>query len=183
MAHRAAGPRGVWPPACDPSAALSQRESWSVQPAKGVGESRRRTTRRNGARCLASRPSTAPRIATTLPRSIECVFDQRSLDAWSDRTTLRIIDPPRPVLVDWSQVDPTAGRPPGFARDPLPLRVRAGGVRVEPSMPGKQHAWVRLCDGQWRALVEVEISSANRHSRLTLTMLVAPDAIALPTSP
>ena len=111
------------------------------------------------------------------------MFDQHSLDMWSDRTTLRMIDPPRLVSVDWSQVDPTAGRPPGFARQPPPLRVRAGGVRVEPRMPGTQHAWLRLCDGQWRALVEVEISSANRHSRLTLTMLVAPDAIELyPTS-
>lgn len=125
-------------------------------------------------------PVRAPRPATwTLPRSIECVFDPRALDMWSDRTTLRIIDPPRPVSVDWSQVDPTAGRPPGFARQPPPLRVRAGGVRVEPRMSGVQHAWLRLCDGQWRALVEVEVSSANRHSRLTLTMLIAPGAIEL----
>lgn len=135
-----------------------------------------------GARCLASRPSTAPRAATTLPRSIEYVFDRIALGMWSDRTTVRIIEPPRAVSVDWSHVDPTAGRPPGFARDPLPLRVRAGGVRVEPRMPGVQHAWLRLCDGQWRALVEVEVTSANARSRLTLTILVAPDAIALPTS-
>lgn len=110
------------------------------------------------------------------------MFDQRALDMWSDRTTLRVIDPPRPVSVDWSQVDPTAGRPPGFARNPPPLRVRAGGVRVEPRMSGVQRAWLRLCDGQWRALVEVELTSANGRSRLALTILVVPDAIALPTS-
>lgn len=128
-------------------------------------------------------PVRVPRPAVrTLPRTIEYVFDPHAFDMWSDRTTLRIVDPPRLVLVDWAQVDPTAGRPPGFACDPLPLRVRAGGVRVEPRMSGVQRAWLRLCDGQWRALVEVEVSSANRRSRLTLTMLVAPDAIALPTS-
>ena len=36
-----------------------------------------------------------------------------------------------------------------------------------------------LIRAQWRALVEVEVSSANRHSRLTLTMLIAPGAIEL----
>ncbi len=120
----------------------------------------------------------APRSHDTT-RSIENVFDRIALDTWSDRTTLRIINPPRPVSVDWSHVDPTAGRPPGLARQPLPLRVRAGGVRVEPRMSGVQHAWLRLCDGQWRALVEVELSSANRRSRLTLPLLVVPDAIEL----
>lgn len=31
--------------------------------------------------------------------------------------------------------------------DRLPLRVLAGGLRLEATMPGKLHAWARLIDG------------------------------------
>lgn len=33
--------------------------------------------------------------------------------------------------------------------DRLPLRVLAGGLRLEGTMPGDLYAWARLSDGQW----------------------------------
>ncbi|WP_461666573.1 hypothetical protein [Gordonia sputi] len=102
-------------------------------------------------------------------------------DEWSDESTLRRFIPPRTVDIDWSLVDPTAGRPFGFAREGVPLRVRAAGVRIERRMRGRQRAWVRLSDGQWRALVDVTFASANGQSALALTMMVVPDALHLCT--
>lgn len=54
--------------------------------------------------------------------------------------------------------------------DEVPLWVRSGGLLVEPRMPGHLIAWVRRSDGGWVAVVELEVSSANRRSRATATL-------------
>jgi len=100
-------------------------------------------------------------------------------EQWSDRTTLRVLDPPRPVSIDWRTVDPAAGRPPGFSDKPLSLRIRAAGARVDAQMNAQQLGWLRMSDGQWRALCAVDIRSANNLSRLRLTLLVPPDALTV----
>ena len=38
----------------------------------------------------------------------------------------------------------------------------AGGVRLDPWMPGRQVAWLRRADGGWLALVLVPAASTNR---------------------
>ncbi|MYR08962.1 hypothetical protein GTV32_22780 [Gordonia sp. SID5947] len=101
-------------------------------------------------------------------------------DLWPDRRTLRLCEPPRAVVVDMSVLDPTAGRPVGFAPSQVSLRVRAFGVRVEREMPARLVAWLQLCDGQWRALCELPIQSVNGVSRATVTLWVPPEAMRLP---
>ena len=54
--------------------------------------------------------------------------------------------------------------------DEVPLWVRSGGLFIEPRMPGQLIAWLRRSDGSWVAVVELELSSANRCSRATATL-------------
>ncbi len=96
-----------------------------------------------------------------------------------DESTVRRFDPPRPVEVDWTRIDPHAGRPYGFAPTGVSLRVRAAGAHLHARMPGRQWAWLRLTDGQWRALVDIEIASANGQSALMIRILVEPEAVAV----
>jgi hypothetical protein len=111
--------------------------------------------------------------ATHSTGRIEQVFP---LGRWVDESMVRRFDPPRPVEVDWSRIDPHAGRPYGFAKAGVSLRVRAAGAHLHARMPGRQIAWLRLTDGQWRAVVDIEIASANGQSALMIRILVEPDA-------
>ncbi len=54
--------------------------------------------------------------------------------------------------------------------DEVPLFVRSGGLLVEPRMRGHLIAWLRRSDGGWVAVVELELSSANRRSRAAATL-------------
>ena len=65
-------------------------------------------------------------------------------EMWPDRRTVRLFDPPRPVVIDMAIVDPACGRPYGFAPHGVSLRVRAFGARIEPHMPAQQLAWLQL---------------------------------------
>jgi hypothetical protein len=70
-------------------------------------------------------------------------------EPWPLTPTLRTLAEPRPVIVDINRVLPLAKH--AQRPDRLPLRVLAGGLRLEATMPGKSHAWARLGDGQWLA--------------------------------
>jgi hypothetical protein len=83
----------------------------------------------------------------------------------------------RPVWLSIHDVDPDAGRPMGFAPEPPTLRIRASGLRLEPTMPADLHAWVRLRTGQWRAIVTAELHSPNSRTRLRAPFWCPPDAI------
>lgn len=90
----------------------------------------------------------------------------------------RICDPPVPVLVSMRAVDPGAGQPDYSSNGSHPsLRVRAAGIRFEPVESGYLLAWIRLADGQWRAIVSVELRSANQRSSLQTTLYVAGEAV------
>ncbi|WP_213578503.1 hypothetical protein [Rhodococcus sp. USK13] len=83
---------------------------------------------------------------------------------------LRRLDTPTEVVVDIAHTLPG---PAGFTRaDTLPLRVRAGGILLESTMPGTLHAWLRIADGRWLAQVCVPASSANGCSQLDLWLWV-----------
>lgn len=69
----------------------------------------------------------------------------------------RLVDPPRPVLVELGLMVP---RPAGKV-EPLPLRVRQGGVRLVNQAPGQLLAWARMIDGHWLALVRVEVPAGQ----------------------
>ncbi|MCX2966493.1 hypothetical protein [Gordonia aquimaris] len=55
-----------------------------------------------------------------------------------------MFDPPRPVLIDMATADPSCSRPYVTAAGSVSLRVRAFGVRIEPTMPAQQTAWLQL---------------------------------------
>ncbi|ROZ88078.1 hypothetical protein EEB19_22335 [Gordonia sp. OPL2] len=100
-------------------------------------------------------------------------------EQWSDARTLRVFDPPRAVTVDMTVIDPTLGRGRRFGRSGVSLHVRANGAQINPQLAGWQMAWLGMADGQWRALVYVQISSANGQSRLPVTLWVPPDALTV----
>lgn len=90
--------------------------------------------------------------------------------------TLRRLQPPADVLVDTSHVLPG---PSGFTRaDGLPLRVRAGGIKLEGTMPAALHAWLRVSDGRWLAQVCVPARSANGRSGLELWLWVEASCVS-----
>ncbi len=72
----------------------------------------------------------------------------------------------RPVWVNTARPLPGSGA----RMDEVPLWVRSGGLFIEPRMPGQLTAWLRRSDGSWVAVVELELSSANRRSRATATL-------------
>lgn len=87
---------------------------------------------------------------------------------------VRICDPPIPVLVSMKDVDPSAGALDFKSNKNHPsLRVRAAGLRFEPVEPASLLAWVKLCDGQWRAIVLVELHSSNGRTGLTIPLYVS----------
>ena len=95
-------------------------------------------------------------------------------EGWSDRRTLRVFDPPRPVWVDMTAAGVTGGFTPA---NTVPLRVRTGGARLEQRMQGWQHAWLQASDGRWVAVVSVRVSSANEQSHASIPLTVAAGAI------
>lgn len=62
-------------------------------------------------------------------------------DHWPDTRTLRVFDPPKPVVIDWRS--PSCGRS-YAAGGGASLRVRASGARIEPTMPALLMAWLRM---------------------------------------
>ena len=93
-----------------------------------------------------------------------------------DYQTLFLVN--RHVTVDTSHLLPASG----VRRDELPLWVKSFGLRIDPQMPGRQRAWVRRSDGAWVAVVEVDATSGNGHSRMTATLWLPPAAVRLADS-
>jgi hypothetical protein len=79
----------------------------------------------------------------------------------------------RDVIVDVARLFPASG----VRRDELPLWVKSCGLRLEPSMPARQLAWIRRADGGWLAIVVMPASSANGRSTLTIQLWLSPDGL------
>jgi len=79
----------------------------------------------------------------------------------------------RDVIVDVARLFPASG----VRRDELPLWVKSCGLRLEPSMPARQLAWIRRADGGWLAIVVMPASSANGSSTLTMQLWLSPDGL------
>ena len=81
----------------------------------------------------------------------------------------------RDVVVDVSKAFPgTSYR----RQDDLPLWVKTSALRLEPSMPARQVAWIRRAsDGGWLAVVLMPAGSANGQSRVTIQLWLEPDMI------
>ncbi|MQY28757.1 hypothetical protein [Nocardia aurantia] len=80
----------------------------------------------------------------------------------------RVVDPPVPVLVE---LGVAIARTPGgrFGRDTLPMRVKAGGLDLSRTVPGRLLAWARCSDGSWLGLVEFMIATGNDRGRIAVT--------------
>ncbi len=79
----------------------------------------------------------------------------------------RVVDPPEPVLVELGTAIPTRSR--NFGWNGVPLGVRAGGLDLTRTMPGRLLAWARCSDGTWLGLVEFMITTANDRGRIQTT--------------
>lgn len=88
-------------------------------------------------------------------------------DDWPDEfqpSMRRRVDPPTPVWVDLAAAIPTQQA--SFGRNQLPLRVKAGGLKLSDSVPGELHAWARADNGAWIALVAFEMLTGNQRGRV-----------------
>lgn len=96
-------------------------------------------------------------------------------DNWEvgDYPTLLHVD--RAVAVDVTQVFP----PSGTRKDELALGLKAGGLWLEPRMAARQVAWLRRADGNWLGCVQMPAGSANKRSRLLMTLWLPPHAFAV----
>lgn len=98
------------------------------------------------------------------------MFEQWLAD---DYPTLMQVD--REVLVDITQVFP----PSGIRKDELALGLKAGGLWLEPSMVARQIAWLRRADGEWLGCLQMPASSANKRSKLLMTLWLPPHAFTV----
>lgn len=62
-------------------------------------------------------------------------------------------------------------------RRPTSLRVRAAGFTYQPHQPGTQLAWARFCTGEWAAVVDVTLSTANGLHEMPVTLWLPADAV------
>lgn len=107
------------------------------------------------------------------------MLSNRDESAYGHRT-LHQFDPPRPVLVDMN-----ATLPGGVGRSPIAparkLYVVGWGVRFEPVMPGRQVAWCQQDTATWWAICDVDVSSANRLSNITVQVWTRAEHLSLDT--
>ncbi|GAA4684281.1 hypothetical protein GCM10023197_45800 [Gordonia humi] len=91
---------------------------------------------------------------------------------------IHLYDPPEPVSISMRSIDPVIGQP-GYSSSPThpSLRVRAAGIRVEPAVDGYLLTAVRPSDGQWRAIVHIELRSANGRTGIQVPVWVQPEAV------
>jgi hypothetical protein len=101
--------------------------------------------------------------------TIECMFE--GWERFAEYPTLYRVE--RDVIVDVARLFPASG----IRRDELPLWVKSCGLRLEPSMPARQLAWIRRADGGWLAIVVMPASSANGRSTLTMQLWLSPDGL------
>jgi len=98
------------------------------------------------------------------------VFEQW---AEGDYPTLLHVD--RPVTVDVTRVFPRSDA----RKDELPLGLKACGLWLEPRMIGRQVAWLRCADGNWLGCVQMPAGSANKRSKLLMTLWLPPGAFSI----
>lgn len=97
-------------------------------------------------------------------------------EPWPLTPTLRPLPEPKPVIVETNRALPLAKN--ATRPDRLPLRVLAGGLRLEGTMPGELYAWALLSDGQWLGCVKIHALTGDGRTGLNLWLWVTSDAIS-----
>ncbi|RMI27934.1 hypothetical protein [Nocardia stercoris] len=98
---------------------------------------------------------------------------------WPDEvapTLRREVSPPTPVVVDLALAIPSGTG--SFRRDGIPLRIRSGGLNVSGRVPGLLHAWARTNTGNWLALVEFVLATANNRGRVPVRQWCSEAAVS-----
>lgn len=96
-------------------------------------------------------------------------------DQWAEGDYPTLLHVNRAVTVDVTRVFP----PPGARKDELPLGLKASGLWLEPRMLGRQVAWLRRADGDWLGCVQMPAGSANKRSKLLMTLWLPPEAFVV----
>lgn len=95
------------------------------------------------------------------------MFDQWASELLGYRTLVAV---DRDVLVYTGRMFPPAS----VRRDGIAMWVKSGGLHLEPWMPGRQIAWVKLDTGDWVAVVDVTAFSGNQLSQVVMRLWVIP---------
>ncbi len=99
-------------------------------------------------------------------------------DSWAGLLTasvLRVVNPPRPVLVDLTRMIPAPDD--AFRLDTVPMRTKLDGLDVSCEVTGLVHGWVKSARGSWLALVSADIPTGNRKRQVTVHHLCAARAL------
>lgn len=89
------------------------------------------------------------------------------LDSAAARPTLRLVDPPRPVLVDVNML--LGSRDDAFRLDTVPLSVKTAGLNVfSGNTSGLLHAWAQTTRRAWLAQVSFEVITGDGRARLSV---------------
>lgn len=100
-------------------------------------------------------------------------------DRWPDQfspSQRRVVDPPRPVIVDVASAIPT--RPLQFGFRGVLMRIRMGGLRLDYRTPGMLHAWAQVYDGSWLGLCTFTLETGNGIGQLPVKQWCPGHAIA-----
>lgn len=91
-----------------------------------------------------------------------------------DRRTWRPCEPPQPVFVRVAAVLPPA--PVGWGRS-VPMRVRAGGLRLDEIVPGALLARAQDQTGQWWYLVDTQLHIQRGEIAIAVRLFVRAAAL------
>lgn len=80
--------------------------------------------------------------------------------------TRKVVDPPKPVLVDLSRI--IVNPDDKFRRDEVALRIKCEGLDFRGQVPGQLLAWAQSTCGGWLALVMCEVPTGNGAGKLTI---------------
>ncbi|WP_280381390.1 hypothetical protein [Nocardia wallacei] len=89
----------------------------------------------------------------------------------------RMEDPPKKIAIDLGLAIPTTA-PFGFGKDKVPMRIKAGGLKLTGQVPGLLHAWARCTDGSWLGMAEFVIPIGTATAGLPVLQLCCGKALS-----
>ncbi len=92
--------------------------------------------------------------------------------------TRRIVEPPKPVLVNVALT--IAGFGAAAFRDDTPLKVRAEGLVMDVKVQGLLHAWAKNTRAQWMCCLSFRIPMGNDKGFLQVDRQWCPAEAAVP---
>lgn len=91
-----------------------------------------------------------------------------------DPPPYRIVDPPTPVLV---RLPDAIARSPAKLGAGVSLRIRAGGLDLDQTVPGRLLAWATVSTGEWLAYIAFRVKTGNDMGWIDITQWCPASAI------